>query len=157
MTSVLPEVPVRSGAITRIQVFAAVVCARALHRKPPQTLRRLTGKIARGARPASYAEAKRVRDEILTNSALCRGNKACLTRSIAVALLCRQRGYWPTWAVGVVTIPPFAAHAWVEADDEIVDEPLASEDFRAFFKVAAQTRRGIRSADNPNRNVGRCN
>lgn len=152
MTSVLPEVPVRGSVVTRVQVSLAVTFARALHRKPPQTLRRLTARIAQGVRPATYDQAKRARDEILTYSALCRGNRACLTRSIAVALLCRLRGHWPTWAVGVVTIPPFAAHAWVEAEDQIVDEPLTREDFRAFFKVTAEARRDTRLADNVNPN-----
>lgn len=152
MTSVIPEVPVRGSVITRVQVPIAVAIARTLHRKPPQTLRRLTQRISQGARPATYDQAKRARDEVLTYSALCRGNKACLTRSIAVALLCRLRGHWPTWAVGVVTIPPFAAHAWVEAEDQIVDEPLTREDFRSFFKVAAEARRGNRLVDNTNPN-----
>jgi hypothetical protein len=31
-------------------------------------------------------------------------------------LLCRLRGQWPTWCVGAWRIPPFGAHAWVEAD-----------------------------------------
>ena len=52
-------------------------------------------------------------------------------------LLCRQRGYAPTWCVGVVATPPFAAHAWIEADDRIVDEPIDASYLRTFYRVGA--------------------
>jgi len=55
-------------------------------------------------------------------------------------LLCRQRGYAPTWCVGVVATPPFAAHAWIEADDRIVDEPIDASYLRTFYRVGACAR-----------------
>ena len=45
-----------------------------------------------------------------------------MPRSIATALLCRMSGTWPTWRVGVRTVAPFSAHAWVEAEGKPVDE-----------------------------------
>lgn len=136
MTYVIPEVPVETNAVNKIQVHAAVSIAKILHKHSPERIRRVLTSISRGARSATYEEARQVRDEVLTLSPLCRGGSACLIRSLATVLVCRARGIWPTWCVGVITAPPFAAHAWLEAEGQIVDEPLSSQDFRAFFKVA---------------------
>ena len=84
--------------------------------------------------------ARDARDDILSASAVCRGDRACLIRSVAAMLLCRQRGYAPTWCVGVVATPPFAAHAWIEADDRIVDEPIDASYLRTFYRVGACAR-----------------
>ncbi|WP_052422646.1 lasso peptide biosynthesis B2 protein [Nonomuraea candida] len=137
MSAVLPEAPVRPGPATRLLIGLIVPVAGLLGRMPPRRLRRRLARLAAGARPAGYAEAKRARDEILTSSPRCRGRTACLTRSIAVLLLCRSRGTWPTWCVGVIAAPPFAAHAWVEADGRMVDEPVDSSCYRTFFTVPA--------------------
>jgi hypothetical protein len=51
---------------------------------------------------------------------LC-GGRYCLQRSLATTLLCRMRGVWPTWCIGVHTAP-FTAHAWVEAEGQPVGE-----------------------------------
>lgn len=138
MSEILPEVPATLTLRTRAQIAMIAPIARLIHRSSPQYMRRTLQKLSAGARPATYDEAKRARDEILTASAKCRGGSACLIRSLLVALLCRLRGTWPTWCVGVLTAPPFSAHAWVEADGEIVDEPLSQRDFRAFFKVSTR-------------------
>ncbi|MEV5326371.1 lasso peptide biosynthesis B2 protein [Nonomuraea sp. NPDC052634] len=148
MSAVLPEAPARLSPLTRLQIAAVVPVARLIHRRPPAELRRRLARLARGARPARYDEAKRARDEILTASPRCRGDRACLIRSLSVVLLCRLRGVWPAWCVGVLAVPPFAAHAWVEAEGRIVDEPLAHTDYRAFFKVAVEARPGDRPAAN---------
>lgn len=136
MSEILPEVPATLTPFTRAQIAVITPIASLIHRRPPQHMKRILQKLSTGARPATYDEAKRARDEVLTASARCRGGSACLIRSLSVALLCRLRGTWPTWCVGVLAAPPFAAHAWVEADGEIVDEPLSQRDFRAFFKVS---------------------
>ncbi len=96
--------------------------------------------VVRGAQPADYSIARDARDDILSASAVCRGDRACLIRSVAAMLLCRQRGYAPTWCVGVVATPPFAAHAWIEADDRIVDEPIDASYLRTFYRVGASAR-----------------
>lgn len=36
--------------------------------------------------------------------------------------------------------PPFAAHAWIEADDRIVDEPIDASYLRTFYRVGASAR-----------------
>lgn len=138
MSEILPEVPATLTPLARAQIAVITPIACLIHRRSPQHMKRILQKLSTGARPATYDEAKRARDEILTASARCRGGSACLIRSLSVALLCRLRGTWPTWCVGVLAAPPFAAHAWVEADGEIVDEPLSQRDFRAFFKVSTR-------------------
>ncbi|MCI2423726.1 lasso peptide biosynthesis B2 protein [Saccharopolyspora sp. K220] len=134
----LPEAPAELSLLTKAQVGLVVSISRMLSRKSPKQLRHLLERLSNGARPASYGEAKYVRDAILTASPRCRGRSACLVRSLSVVLLCRLRGTWPTWCVGVLATPPFSAHAWVEADGEIVDEPISSTDFRTFFTVSAK-------------------
>ncbi|WP_433259751.1 lasso peptide biosynthesis B2 protein (plasmid) [Streptosporangium sp. CA-135522] len=137
MSELLPEVPAQVALPNRLLISLIVPTARVLSRRPPRRLRRLFGRLAAGARPASYAEAQLVIDQLLTTSPQCRGGSSCLVRSISALLLCRSRGIWPTWCVGVVATPPFAAHAWIEADDQIVGEPVAREYFRTFFTVPA--------------------
>jgi len=136
MRDVLPEAPVRPTLPSRLIVPAVQALS---HRMSPQQLRRSLRRLASGARPASYDEAKLARDHVLTMSPLCRGGSACLTRSISVLLLCRIRGVWPTWCVGVIAAPPFAAHAWVEAEGRMVDEPVDSSFYRTFFTVPADS------------------
>lgn len=140
MTHVLPDAPASMTVSARIGVAVAVGTARVLHRHSPKNLKAVLNRVSAGADPATYEQAKRARDEILTASPYCRGSEACLVRSLAVTLLCRMRGHWPTWAVGVLAVPPFAAHAWLEAEGSIVDEPLSEDDYRAFFKVAVSGR-----------------
>lgn len=132
---VLPETPAKVSLLTYAKIQLTVVAAKRLARRPPQRLKALLAKLSAGTRPASYAEASRARDEVLTHNALCRGRNSCLPRSIATALLCRSRGTWPSWCVGVIASPPFGAHAWVEADGRIVDEPIESTSYRTFFTV----------------------
>lgn len=138
MSEILPEVPATLTPLTRAQLAVIAPVAGVIHRRPPRHMKRILQRLSAGARPATYDEAKRARDEILTASAKCRGGSACLIRSLSVALLCRLRGTWPTWCVGVLAVPPFAAHAWIEADGEIVDEPLGQRDYRTFFKVSTR-------------------
>ncbi|WOF21919.1 lasso peptide biosynthesis B2 protein [Microbacterium betulae] len=150
MSEVLPETPARLTFIERVQVQAALIGARAIQGRSPDKMRTWLERVATGAAPASYAETKLARDQVLTVSAYCRGGTACLLRSIAVALVCRQRSTWPTWAVGVLAVPPFAAHAWVEAEGRIVDEPMDETDYKAFFKVQPSRRPSLRPVELPN-------
>ncbi|OZC84947.1 hypothetical protein CH254_20060 [Rhodococcus sp. 06-412-2C] len=106
---------------------------------PPNSLRSVLERIAAGARPATYEEARLARDAVLTASPYSRGGSACLPRSLATALVCRARGTWPQWCVGVLSSPPFTAHAWIEVDGVIVDEPMAKSDFSTFFSVASKS------------------
>ncbi|KOV81682.1 polyketide beta-ketoacyl synthase [Nocardia sp. NRRL S-836] len=119
----------------RIAARCAVAVATPLARLRPHRLRRVLGFARRGARPASYAEAKAARDAVLAVSLRCLGPQGCLPRSAAVALLCRMSGSWPTWCAGVRVLPPFGAHAWVEAEGEPVDENLPPRYFRPLMTI----------------------
>lgn len=79
-------------------------------------------RLARGARPAEVGVVERARAAVVAVSMECSGPQGCLPRSIAVALLCRARGQWPTWCVGVRKHPPFGAHAWVEVGGVAIGE-----------------------------------
>lgn len=119
---VLPDANVQVTALDRITALAAVTGARVLARLSPDQLAEVLRRVARNARPATYNEARRARQVVLTVSTRCCGREACLPRSLAAALLCRRRGQWPTWCAGVLAAPPFTAHAWIEADGRMVDE-----------------------------------
>ncbi|QWF85066.1 lasso peptide biosynthesis B2 protein [Amycolatopsis sp. CA-230715] len=135
MSQVLPEIPTRTGLGGEIVMALALVSARILSRQSPRRLRRVLGRVAAGTRPASYAQAALARDQILTFSPRCRAGNTCLPRSIAVLLVCRARGIWPTLCVGVIATPPFRAHAWIEVDEQVVGEPVDSAFYRKFFSV----------------------
>lgn len=132
---VLPTRPLRPRLAVRGKVHVAVWVARRLARLSPRRLREVMTALSRGARAADYPQARQARDEVLSVSTWCCGPEACLPRSIAVALVCRTRGTWPAWCVGVLAAPPFLAHAWVEVDGQMVDEPVDSDFYRKFFAV----------------------
>jgi hypothetical protein len=119
----------------RFLVRALVGAARLLATQPPRRIRRALGVVQRGARPATYAQAKAARDAVVAVSLPCAGREGCLPRSLATVLLCRTRGEWPTWCVGARRLPPFAAHAWVEVDGLPVDEDSPPDYFSKFFTV----------------------
>ncbi|GAB3487272.1 lasso peptide biosynthesis B2 protein [Amycolatopsis cihanbeyliensis] len=125
------EVPFRR----RVAARAAVAVARALATLPPQRVRRVLVVLRRGARQATHREARSARDAVLAVSLTCLGPQGCLPRSLAVTVLCRMRGSWPTWCVGVRAMPPFGAHAWVEAGGEPVDENVPADYFRRLIAV----------------------
>lgn len=120
-----------------VTVRAAVLAGLLLARLSPRRLRAVLGRVAAGARATPYPQVETYYREVSAASPRCAGWQGCLPRSIAVALLCRLRGGWPQWCVGVRATPPFAAHAWVEADGRIVAEPGGSEDYRVLMTVGA--------------------
>ncbi len=127
-----PEsVPLRRRIPTRL----AVGVARLLATQPPRRIRIVLGWLRRGARPATFAEAKAARDNVVAVSLACAGREGCLPRSLATVLLCRVGGKWPTWCVGARRLAPFSAHAWVEADGVPVGEDYPPDYFRTFFTV----------------------
>lgn len=137
VSDVLPYQVSSPNFAQRVTVSAITTGARILSKAPPRALRRVLETVRTGARPASYRETRAARDVILTVSAYARGGSACLPRAIATALLCRVRGVWPEWCVGVLSAPPFTAHAWVEAEQCIVDEPMTSADFTKLMSVSS--------------------
>jgi hypothetical protein len=119
----------------RILVHLIVGAARLLATQPPRRIRRILDVLRRGAQPATYIETKAARDAVVAVSLPCAGREGCLPRSLATTLLCRTRGAWPTWCVGVHRLPPFSPHAWVEVDEHPVDEDYPPEYFSKFFTV----------------------
>lgn len=123
----------RPRLAARVAARAAVSGALLLARLPPRRIRRLLTAVRRGAKPATYEQALAARNDVVAISVLCSGNY-CLQRSLATTLLCRIRGSWPTWSTGVRT-PPFAAHAWVEAEGRRVGEPAETATYRTMLAV----------------------
>ncbi|MEV0125836.1 lasso peptide biosynthesis B2 protein [Streptomyces sp. NPDC050703] len=123
----------RQRARTKIVVIFALLLARL----PPRRLKVLLGWAAARARPAGYRQTERYYHAVTAASLSCAGWQGCLPRSIAVALLCQLEGTWPTWCVGVRATPPFAAHAWLEADGRIVAELGKPDAYRALIRVEA--------------------
>ncbi len=117
----------------RVLPLLAASLARVLAKTTPARLQAVLTTVRRGARPATATEALAVRDAVVSVSLRCAG-QGCLQRSIATALLCRARGVWPTWCTGVRT-QPFAAHAWVEADDQLIGEPHPKGHYRPILTV----------------------
>ncbi|WP_319637756.1 lasso peptide biosynthesis B2 protein [Streptomyces milbemycinicus] len=100
-------------------------------------------RLRKGARPATYAEARAAREAVVAVSLRCAGDEGCLPRSLATVLPCRAvpgraRGTWPTWTVGVRARLPFGAHAWVEAEGRMVEERADPSYFRPLFSVPAE-------------------
>jgi hypothetical protein len=125
------SVPFRRRTAARF----AVACAHLLAVLPPGRIRAVLGVVRRGARPATLEQAADARATVLLVSLASGGRKGCLPRSLATVLLCRLHGVWPTWCVGVRARPPFAAHAWVEAEGVLVGEGVPADYFQRFFAV----------------------
>jgi hypothetical protein len=133
----LPEqrtrTPWRSALLARITVTIAWF----LMKLPPAKLRRVLGVAARGARPATEAEALMSRQAVVSVSRRCAG-QGCLQRAVATVLLCRVKGHWPDWCTGVRT-QPFRAHAWVEVNRRPVGEGENVRLFHTLIRVPAPT------------------
>ena len=119
----------------RIVTYLVVGAARLLASRSPRRIRAVLGWLRRGAVPATFEQAKAARDAVVAVSLHCAAREGCLARSLATVLLCRLRGQWPTWCVGARRLPPFAAHAWVEADGIMVGEDYPPDYFRVLFTV----------------------
>jgi Transglutaminase-like superfamily len=119
----------------RIVTHLAVGAARLLATRSPRRIRTVLGRLRRGAVPATFEQAKAARDAVVAVSLHCAAREGCLVRSLATVLLCRLGGQWPTWCVGARRLPPFAAHAWVEADGVMVGEDYPPDYFRILFTV----------------------
>lgn len=127
------------GPARRAGALAAVGVARLLATRSPAQIRRVLLRVRAGARPAGRDTALAAREAVMAVSLTCRGGRGCVPRSIATALLCRLGGTFPTWCVGVRAVPPFAAHAWVEADGEMIGETMPPGYLRALFTVGPGT------------------
>jgi Transglutaminase-like superfamily len=121
----------------KITARFSVGLAHLIARLSPRHIRTVMTLLRRGATPATHVNAKAARDAVLAVSLACTGPQGCLPRSVATALLCRMSGQWPVWCVGVRILPPFGAHAWVEAEGRLVDEGVPDDYFRQLMAVPA--------------------
>ncbi|MEV5507298.1 lasso peptide biosynthesis B2 protein [Streptomyces orinoci] len=136
MSAVVPHrVRVRLSPGRRLLTLAAVAVANRLARRPPAEIKAVLTRLRKGARPARYAEARAAREAVVAVSLRCASDQGCLPRSLATVLLCRVRGSWPEWTVGVRARPPFGAHAWVEAEGRMVEEDADASYFRRMLSV----------------------
>lgn len=124
-------VPFTRRTAARLVLLPAVV----LSFLPPRRIRALLDVVRRGARPATAAQAKNARDAVCAVSLLCAGPKGCLPRSLGAALLCRLTGSWPVWCTGASVVPPFNAHAWIEAEGRPVGEDAPDGYFARLLAV----------------------
>lgn len=153
MSYILPTASTTVTASQRLVIRVVVHIAQFVSEWQPTRVQRLLRIISRGAKPGSYEDVSRARDDVLSVSTISRGPSACLVRSISVVLLCRLRGSWADWCVGVLAEPPFMAHAWVEADGRIVDEELRPDEVRVLVRVTAY--RAASLSDPSSSNSGR--
>ncbi|WP_030147293.1 MULTISPECIES: lasso peptide biosynthesis B2 protein [unclassified Streptomyces] len=107
---------------------------------PPRRIRTVLGVLRRGAAPATPAQAQKARDAMCAASLHCAGPKGCLPRSLGAALLCRLGGTWPTWCTGVRVVPPFTAHAWIEAEGRPVGEGAPEGYFARLVTIGPLSR-----------------
>ncbi|MGV9881550.1 lasso peptide biosynthesis B2 protein [Streptomyces sp. NPDC003006] len=128
-------VPFRRRVAARLVLLPAV----ALSLLPPRRIRAVLGVVRRGASPATAVQAKNARDAMCAASLLCAGPKGCLPRSLGAALLCRLSGGWPTWCTGASVVPPFNAHAWIEAEGRSIGEHMPDDYFARLLAVAPMT------------------
>ncbi|MEU0116346.1 lasso peptide biosynthesis B2 protein [Streptomyces bobili] len=126
------DVPPARRLAARLVLLPAV----ALAMLPPRHVRTVLGLLRRGAAPATAVHAQNARDAMCAASLRCAGPKGCLPRSLGAALLCRLGGTWPTWCTGVRVVPPFTAHAWIEAEGAPVGEGVPKGYFARLMAVA---------------------
>ncbi|MFJ8159304.1 lasso peptide biosynthesis B2 protein [Streptomyces sp. NPDC096136] len=139
MSAVVPHrVRIRLSPGQRLLTLLAVVAAERLARRPPAQIQAVLIRLRKEARPARYTEARAARQAVVAVSLRCASQEGCLPRSLATVLLCRARGSWPEWSVGVRARPPFRAHAWVEAEGRMVEEDVERSYFRPLFSVPAE-------------------
>ncbi|MET9393625.1 lasso peptide biosynthesis B2 protein [Streptomyces sp. NPDC006624] len=124
----------------RLAALLVLLPAVALALLPPRRIRAVLGVLRRGAAPATAVQAQRARDAMCAASLRCAGPKGCLPRSLGAALLCRLGGTWPTWCTGVRVVPPFTAHAWIEAEGRLVGEDAPEGYFARLVTVGPLSR-----------------
>ncbi|MGV9882137.1 lasso peptide biosynthesis B2 protein [Streptomyces sp. NPDC003006] len=134
-SQVVPHDPRSVPIGLRLTTRAALACAHLLATQPPDRIRSVLERMKGSARPATLAEAAEARKTVLAVSLTAGGQRGCLVRSLAAVLLCRTRGQWPAWCVGARTHPPFAVHAWIEAEGILVGEGVPADYFQRFFTV----------------------
>jgi hypothetical protein len=125
----------RGSLVDRLSVRVAVAMGRMLSHISPQRIRLVLTVLRTGSRPATLATAVRAKQLVMSASPHAAGGYGCLVRSLATVLVSRLHGEWPTWCVGVRVHPPFGAHAWVEAEGQMVGEPAQAGSYHMMMSV----------------------
>ncbi|MGI5480021.1 lasso peptide biosynthesis B2 protein [Streptomyces lavendofoliae] len=139
------DIPTGVPFTRRLAARLVLVPAILLSLLPPRRIRAVLEVLRRGARPATAGRALAARDALCAVSLRCAGPQGCLPRSLGAALLCRLTGTWPTWCTGVSTVPPFNAHAWIEAGGRPVGEPMPASYFARLIAVGPVAPAGRRA------------
>ena len=130
---------------TRLLVRLASYTAAIMAGLKPIHLRTVLTLIRGNARPATIAEATVALSEVTHLVPRTRGVFGCLPKSLAAVLVLRVRGAWATWCVGVRTQPPFAAHAWIEAESQVIQEKVDGDSLITLFRVTSRRESELRS------------
>jgi hypothetical protein len=123
----------RLPAHHRVLALLTVGAARLLISLRPRRLRAVLELARRGAWPATRQQAEAARQAVVAVSLRCAG-QGCLQRSVAATLYCRAHGTWPTWCTGVRT-NPFAAHAWIQVEDQPIGELHPAGHYRILITI----------------------
>ncbi len=60
----------------------------------------------------------------------------CLERSLTVCSMLRRKGINSDLCIGMTRVPPLMFHAWVEVDDQVVnDTPLIKQSFLVICRL----------------------
>lgn len=119
----------------RVKMKACVYTAWGLSRLNPERLEKTMSWLSTSAKPATYQESEAAVMAVVRGDARSAGWYGCLPRSIAACLLLRLDGKWPRWCVGVTTMRPFRAHAWIESNNQIVAELGAPSAYSPLITV----------------------
>jgi len=127
------RIPWRDRTMIQIASYVASLLAR----RKPAHIRAVLTAVRGNARPATVAEATRVHDDVVRLLPRARGMFGCLPRSLTSVLVLRMSGVWATWCVGVRRQPPFAAHAWIEAESQLIGETVDAKSIATLVRVAS--------------------
>lgn len=122
------------------QVHIAMAMASLLSRVRPSAIQQILSILRLGARPSRPDEAESAFHDVHQVAPHLRGPTRCLARSLTVVIVCRFRGHWPTWCVGVRIQPPFVPHAWVEVDRRCIGEVGGAVSYRTMLTVPISDR-----------------
>jgi hypothetical protein len=121
--------------VDRLSVRVAVAVGWMLSHISPRRIRLVLTVLRTGSRPATLATVVWWKQLVMAASPHAAGGYGCLVRSLAIVLVSRLHGEWPTWCVGVRVDPPFGAHAWVEAEGQMVCEPARAGSYHTMVVV----------------------
>lgn len=106
----------------RIVGAVSLVAAYLLLRLPFPAATKAVEFLGRGAPPASLREGESFVAAVRRAAHWFPGRAACLETSLGTVLAARLHGRRLDWCIGARTLP-YAAHAWVEAEQQPIGEP----------------------------------